>query len=116
MSATLAPPGCESHVTVCARLWKVQVTVPLPPARAIRTLLGENAWLVVAVTPAVDPGLDTVTTCEPVCVTVPAVIEAVIVELPFATPVTTPVAASTVAFVSSLDVHVAAGAENAAPF
>jgi hypothetical protein len=50
-------------------------------------------------------------------VILPIVIDAVIVEAPLATPLTTPVAGSTVAFVRSLEVHVAAGApENAAPF
>src|SRR3569623_1102980 len=97
MSATLAPLGCVSHVTVCARLWKVHVTVPVPLARAIVTSGGWNAWPVVAVTPAVALGVFTVTCCDPEWVTLPTVIDAVIVGEPFATPVTTPVAASTVA-------------------
>jgi hypothetical protein len=104
-------------VTVCARLWNVHVTVPVPDARAIVTPGGSNAWPVVAVTPAVGVGVVTVTGCEPVWLTLPTVIDAVIVGVPLATPVTTPVAASTVAFVSSLELQTAAGApENAAPF
>ena len=99
MSATFAPVGCVSHVTVCARLWKVHVTVPVPLLREIVTPGGLKACPVVAVTRAVDVGVTTVSCCEPECVTLPTVIDAVIVEAPLATPLTTPVAGSTVAFV-----------------
>jgi hypothetical protein len=117
MSATAAPDGCESQVTVCATFWKVHVTVPVPLALPIVTLCGVNASPLVAVTLPLAVGVTTVTCVVPVWVTLPDVIDAVIVELPFATPVTTPVAGSTVAFVRSLDVQVAAGAPaKVAPF
>jgi hypothetical protein len=116
MSATDAPPGCESQVTVCVTLWKVQFTEPVPPARRIVTLGGSNESVEVAVTLPFADGVTTETCCDPVWVVLPDVIDAVIVDTPFATPETVPVAGSTVALVGSLDIHVAAGAPgNVAP-
>jgi hypothetical protein len=50
MSATLAPDGCVSHVTVCATFWNTHVTVAGAPFRVTVTEGGMNCREEAAVT------------------------------------------------------------------
>jgi hypothetical protein len=89
----------------------------VPPERPMVTLCGSNDSDAVAVTLPVGGGVLTTSCAVPECVMLPETIVAVMVVEPLATPVATPLAGSIVAFVSSLDVHVAAGRPDiACPF
>ena len=94
MSATFAPAGSRSNVTVCATLSKVHVMLPVPPERPMVTLCGLNDSDAAAVTLPVGGGVLTTSCAVPECVMLPETIVAVIVVEPFATPEATPLAAS----------------------